>query len=111
MSALTHKEQISAPPKYLTTDGKAVDDSVRRLKDLKPLSLAIANHGEPIKGEELTRHLNMLVDNFEESIRKIVLYQILNAITSELDISVIAIAVSLTQVLVELNKFVLVHVG
>lgn len=65
MSVLTHSEQISGLPKYLTTDWKAAEASVRQLRDLKP-SLVIASHGEPMKGEELTRHLDMLVDNFDE---------------------------------------------
>jgi glyoxylase-like metal-dependent hydrolase (beta-lactamase superfamily II) len=65
MSVLSHKEQISGPPKYLTTDWKAAEKSVRILRDLKP-QLAIPSHGEPMEGEELTRHLEMLVNNFEE---------------------------------------------
>jgi glyoxylase-like metal-dependent hydrolase (beta-lactamase superfamily II) len=65
LSVVTHKEQISGPPKYLTTDWKAAEKSVRILKDLKP-SLAIASHGEPMQGEELTKHLDMLVNNFDE---------------------------------------------
>jgi glyoxylase-like metal-dependent hydrolase (beta-lactamase superfamily II) len=65
MSVLTHSKQISGPPKYLTTDWKTAEESIKHLRDLKP-SLAIASHGEPMKGEELTRHLDMLVDNFNE---------------------------------------------
>jgi glyoxylase-like metal-dependent hydrolase (beta-lactamase superfamily II) len=65
MSVLTHNEQISGPPKYLTTDWTAAENSVRILRDLKP-SLAIPSHGEPMKGEELTKHLDMLVNNFNE---------------------------------------------
>lgn len=65
LSVVTHSEQISGPPKYLTTDWKAAKNSVRILRDLKP-SLAIASHGEPMEGEELTRHLEMLVNHFDE---------------------------------------------
>ena len=64
-SVITHREQISGPPKYLTTDWKAAEDSARHLRDLKP-SLAIPSHGEPMKGEELTRHLDALVSNFRD---------------------------------------------
>lgn len=64
LSVTTHREQISGPPKYLTTDWKAAESSVRRLKDLKP-SLVIPSHGEPMQGDELTKHLEMLVDNFD----------------------------------------------
>lgn len=65
LSVMAHKEQISGPPKYLTTDWKAAENSVRILRNLKP-SLAIPSHGEPMKGKELTRHLDMLVNNFRE---------------------------------------------
>jgi glyoxylase-like metal-dependent hydrolase (beta-lactamase superfamily II) len=65
LSVSTHREQISGPPKYLTTDWKAAENSVRQLRDLRP-SLAIPSHGEPMKGEELTRHLEMLVNHFAE---------------------------------------------
>jgi glyoxylase-like metal-dependent hydrolase (beta-lactamase superfamily II) len=65
ISVLTQKEQISGPPKYLTTDWIAAEKSVKRLLDLKPL-LAIPSHGQPMKGEELTQHLEMLVNNFDE---------------------------------------------
>jgi glyoxylase-like metal-dependent hydrolase (beta-lactamase superfamily II) len=65
LSVITHREQIGGPPKYLTTDWKAAENSVRHLKDLKP-SLLIPSHGEPMKGEELTKHLEMLVNDFDE---------------------------------------------
>jgi glyoxylase-like metal-dependent hydrolase (beta-lactamase superfamily II) len=65
MSVLLHSEQISGPPKYLTTDWRAAENSIRILRDLKP-HIAIPSHGEPMKGEELTRHLDMLVNNFDE---------------------------------------------
>lgn len=64
-SVMTQNEQISGPPAYLTTDWKAAKDSVKRLKDLNP-SLVIPSHGQPMKGEELTRHLDMLVHHFDE---------------------------------------------
>lgn len=65
MSVITHREEISGPPKYLTTDWNAAENSVKTLADLKP-SLAIASHGEPMKDEELTNHLEFLVNNFDE---------------------------------------------
>lgn len=63
LSVLTQREQISGPPKYLTTDWRAAENSVRHLMDLKP-ALAIPSHGKPMKGEELTEHLEMLVNHF-----------------------------------------------
>lgn len=56
---------ISGPPAYLTTDWKAAEDSVKRLRDLKP-SLVIPSHGQPMQGEELARHLDMLAAHFDE---------------------------------------------
>jgi len=63
--SVTQSEQISGPPAYLTTDWHAAEDSVKRLRNLKP-SLVIPSHGLPMKGEELTRHLDMLARHFEE---------------------------------------------
>lgn len=65
LSVLTQSEQISGPPKYLTTDWVAAESSVKRIRDLKP-SLAIPSHGKPMEGEELTKHLDMLVNDFDE---------------------------------------------
>jgi glyoxylase-like metal-dependent hydrolase (beta-lactamase superfamily II) len=64
-SVITQKEQISGPPAYLTTDWKIAEESVRVLKDLKP-SLVIASHGKPMKGDEVSKHLEMLVNHFDE---------------------------------------------
>lgn len=65
LSVITQKEQISGPPKYLTTDWQAAEDSVKRLKDLNP-EVAVPSHGQPMKGQELKKHLEMLVSNFVE---------------------------------------------
>lgn len=65
LSVVTQSEQISGPPAYLTTDWQSAQESVKHLKDLKP-SLVIPSHGQPMKGEELTRHLDMLVRHFDE---------------------------------------------
>ena len=65
LSVLSQKEQISGPPAYLTTDWDQAEKSIHTLAALKP-SLAILSHGLPMKGEELTRHLEMLVHHFSE---------------------------------------------
>ncbi|KUO58605.1 MAG: MBL fold metallo-hydrolase [Gracilibacter sp. BRH_c7a] len=65
LSMITQKENISGPPKYLTTDWKVAEESVNTLRDLQP-SLIIPSHGQPMQGEELTRHLEMLVEHFDE---------------------------------------------
>ena len=64
-SVITQDEQISGPPKYLTTDWLAAEESVRTLMELKP-SLAMTSHGKPMEGEELIKHLEMLVKEFDE---------------------------------------------
>ncbi|MDO0824224.1 MBL fold metallo-hydrolase [Desulfosporosinus nitroreducens] len=65
LSVITQNEQISGPPAYLTTDWVAAETSVKRLRDLKP-SLVIPSHGQPMQGEELRRHLDMLSHDFKE---------------------------------------------
>jgi glyoxylase-like metal-dependent hydrolase (beta-lactamase superfamily II) len=64
-SVLTQRENISGPPSYFTTDWQSAEKSVRILRDLKP-SLVIPSHGQPMMGEDLSRHLNLLVNNFYE---------------------------------------------
>jgi len=65
LSVVTQKEQISGPPKYLTTDWQAAEESVKKLRDITP-SLVIPSHGKPLSGKELARHLDMLVQHFDE---------------------------------------------
>lgn len=63
MSVLTHKEEISGPPKYLTTDWMAARESVEKIRKLQP-KVALLSHGNPLKNDELTKHLDYLVINF-----------------------------------------------
>lgn len=65
ISVITQKEQISGPPKYLTEDWKAAENSVRHLSNLNPF-LIIPSHGKPMKGEELESHMQTLIQNFKE---------------------------------------------
>ncbi len=65
MSVLTQKEKIKGPPAYLTTDWDAARKSVEIIAELKP-RLAIPSHGMPMEGEELRRHLEYLVRNFND---------------------------------------------
>jgi glyoxylase-like metal-dependent hydrolase (beta-lactamase superfamily II) len=65
LSVITQRVQIGGPPAYLTTDWQAAEESISRLKDLKP-SWVIPSHGKPMKGDELTKHLQMLVSHFDE---------------------------------------------
>lgn len=61
---LTQEQEISGPPRYLTTDWKAAKESVQKLEQLKP-SIAITGHGLPMSGEELSSNLHLLVKDFE----------------------------------------------
>ncbi len=61
----TQEQEISGPPKYFTTDWQAAWDSVRKLQDLHP-SLAITGHGKAMNGEELSRELGRLAEDFEK---------------------------------------------
>lgn len=65
MDVISQREQISGPPKYLTTDWAAAEKSVKLLADLKP-SLALPSHGQPMEGEELGKHLELLTNNFTD---------------------------------------------
>lgn len=61
----TQEQEISGPPRYLTTDWEAALESVKKLEALKP-SVAITGHGIPMTGELLTDSLRQLVENFEQ---------------------------------------------
>lgn len=63
-SVLSQDEKISGPPAYFTTDWKAAEESVKSIAALKP-SLSVVSHGQPMRGEELSRHLEMLSEYFD----------------------------------------------
>ena len=60
----TQEQEISGPPRYLTTDWKAAFNSVKMLEALKP-SVAVTGHGIPMSGEMLSSSLQKLVNEFE----------------------------------------------
>jgi len=60
----TQEQEISGPPRYLTTDWHSAWESVRRLEALKPIN-AITGHGLPMSGELLTSSLHKLVQEFD----------------------------------------------
>lgn len=62
---ITQEQEISGPPRYLTTDWQAAQESVEKLEALKP-SVAITGHGSPMTGELLTNSLRELVEQFDE---------------------------------------------
>ncbi|PEM49605.1 MBL fold metallo-hydrolase [Bacillus wiedmannii] len=60
----TQEQEISGPPRYLTTDWEAAKESVIKLEKLKPLA-AVTGHGAPMFGELLTKSLKTLVNDFD----------------------------------------------
>lgn len=61
---MTQEQEISGPPRYLTTDWDKAKQSVEKLAKLKP-SVAVTGHGLPMAGEELTENLEKLVREFD----------------------------------------------
>lgn len=61
----TQEQEISGPPRYLTTDWEAARSSVKKLEALKP-SVAVTGHGLPMKGERLAANLEKLVNEFDK---------------------------------------------
>ncbi len=63
--ALSFASKLSGPPKYLTTDWAAAAQSVRKLYELEPRTVA-TGHGYSMRGKELQTALKNLSDNFED---------------------------------------------
>ena len=61
---LTQEQEISGPPRYLTTDWDAALESVIKLEALQP-TVAITGHGLPMEKELLANSLKKLVDEFD----------------------------------------------
>jgi len=61
----TQEQEISGPPRYLTTDWQSSWESVRSLEALKP-TIAVTGHGMPMTGELLANSLQKLVREFEQ---------------------------------------------
>ena len=62
---ITQEQEISGPPRYLTTDWKAAKESVVKLEKLKPLT-AVPGHGIPMSGELLSTSIKTLVQEFDK---------------------------------------------
>lgn len=61
---LVQEQEISGPPRYLTTDWKLAKQSVEKLAALHP-KVALTGHGLPVEGEELEQGLTRLVKEFD----------------------------------------------
>ena len=66
-AVLQQRKEVHAPPAYFTPDWQRAKDSVRRLAALEP-SIALTGHGLPLRGEELSRGLGTLSQNFDAAI-------------------------------------------
>lgn len=64
-NVLVQKKEVCGPPVYLTTDWLEAWNSVKKLAALNP-ELVIPGHGTAMEGEELTKGLRRLVEDFEE---------------------------------------------
>lgn len=62
---LLQTKELNGPPRYLTTDWKAAEESVKKLYALHPKKV-IPMHGEIMYGEELALGLKRLAENFKE---------------------------------------------
>lgn len=62
---IMQEKEISGPPKYFTTDWELAEESVKKLHSLNPQT-AITGHGLPMDGDELTKSLQYLVENFKQ---------------------------------------------
>ncbi len=60
----TQEQEISGPPRYLTTNWEAAWNSVEKLESLKP-NVAITGHGFPMAGKELKENLGKLTREFD----------------------------------------------
>ncbi|RCW63927.1 MBL fold metallo-hydrolase [Saliterribacillus persicus] len=61
---LTQQQEISGPPRYLTTNWEAARESVKKLAALNP-SVAITGHGMHMDGKLLSESLEKLVNEFD----------------------------------------------
>lgn len=62
---VTQQQELTGPPRYLTTDWKAAKESVAKLAALGP-AVAVTGHGLPVSGDDLSSGLERLVRNFDE---------------------------------------------
>lgn len=65
LSVLSAKDNVKGPPAYMTTDWEAAKRSIEKLKNLYP-AIALPSHGDVLKGEELAKHLQHLINHFKE---------------------------------------------
>jgi glyoxylase-like metal-dependent hydrolase (beta-lactamase superfamily II) len=62
---IVQEAEMHGPPRYLTPDWEAAEQSVRLLAALEP-ELIISGHGKPVKGAGMRAALHRLADEFHE---------------------------------------------
>lgn len=65
LSIITGRDDIKGPPAYLTIDWINAERSIVALEKLQS-SMALPSHGDPLKGLELSKHLQCLNEHFKE---------------------------------------------
>jgi glyoxylase-like metal-dependent hydrolase (beta-lactamase superfamily II) len=65
LAALVQPKVVSGPPKYFTCDWEAAAQSVYKLAQLAPRTVA-TGHGRPMQGEQMQYELDKLVDHFHD---------------------------------------------
>jgi len=64
-NVLMQNREINGPPRYLTTDWEAAQNSVEELAKLK-INTVVPGHGQSMSGEELQEGLIRLVKEFSQ---------------------------------------------
>jgi glyoxylase-like metal-dependent hydrolase (beta-lactamase superfamily II) len=65
LAALTQAPRVNRPPAYFTQDWDAARRSVQLLYEMDPAAV-VTGHGLPMRGEQLHRGLQYLVDHFDQ---------------------------------------------
>jgi glyoxylase-like metal-dependent hydrolase (beta-lactamase superfamily II) len=68
LAVATQRPELHGPPAYFTTDWNAARDSVQRLAALQPVFIA-PGHGQPMAGNETTKALSRLAEQFDDVAR------------------------------------------
>ncbi|HEV2646884.1 MAG TPA: MBL fold metallo-hydrolase [Acidobacteriaceae bacterium] len=63
-ATVTQTPELHGPPAYFTSDWSAATQSVRKLAEMEPATVA-PGHGKPLAGADVPQALHTLADNFE----------------------------------------------
>ena len=64
-AAVAQKAELHGPPSYFTSDWNAARESVRKLAELNPATVA-PGHGQPISGPMVAGELRTLAEKFDQ---------------------------------------------